>query len=85
MWCAGRHVDAVRHIRKERRRYMETTRFLFMQITAALFTVIAVFVLGVAFGAGVWVAWRALERRAARIKNSGERPDGQPQRQPSNW
>jgi hypothetical protein len=64
---------------------METTKFLFMQITAALFTVIAVFVLGAAFGAGVWVAWRGLDRRASRIKSSIEPSDGQPQRQPSNW
>jgi hypothetical protein len=62
---------------------METVKFLFMQATAMLFTVIAAFVLGTAFGAGVWVAWRGLDRRVARIKNSGEPPDGQPQRQPS--
>ena len=48
---------------------METVKFLYMQITAALFTVTAVFVLGVAFGAGVWVAWRGLDRRAGRIKS----------------
>jgi hypothetical protein len=48
---------------------METMKFLFMQITAALFTVIVVFVLGAAFGAGVWVAWRGLDRRAGRIKS----------------
>jgi len=62
---------------------METMRFLFMQITAMLFTVVAVFVLGAVFGAGLWVAWRGLDRRAARIKNSGEPPGGQPQRQPT--
>ena len=62
---------------------METGKFLFTQITAMLFTVIAVFVLGAVFGAGVWVAWRGLDRRAARIKRSGEPPDGQPQRQPT--
>lgn len=49
---------------------METTNFLLMQMTAALFTVIAVFVLGAAFGAGVWVAWRGLDRRAGRFKRS---------------
>lgn len=53
-------------------------KFLFMQVTAALISVIAVFVLGVAFGAGVWVAWRGLDRRAARVKNSIEPPDGGP-------
>jgi membrane protein DedA with SNARE-associated domain len=47
---------------------METLKFLFMQVTAALISVVAVFVLGLAFGAGVWVAWRALDRRAARVK-----------------
>jgi hypothetical protein len=62
---------------------METAKFLFMQVTAMLFTVIAVFVLGVAFGAGVWVAWRGLDRRAARVKNSGQLPGDQPQRQPT--
>lgn len=62
---------------------METTKFLFMQVTAMLFTVVAVFVLGVAFGAGVWVAWRALDRRAGRLKNSGQLPDDRPQRQPT--
>jgi hypothetical protein len=62
---------------------MATMKFLFMQFTAMLFTVVAVFVLGVVFGAGVWVAWRGLDRRAARLKNSGEPPGGQPQRQPT--
>jgi len=62
---------------------METMKFLFMQITALLFTIVAVFVLGAVFGAGVWVAWRGLDRRAARLKSSGDRPDGQPQRQPT--
>jgi hypothetical protein len=61
---------------------METVKFLLMQVTAMLFTVVAVFVLGVVFGAGVWVAWRGLDRRAARIKSS-EPQDGQPQRQPT--
>lgn len=43
---------------------METTNFLLMQMTAALFTVIAVFVLGAAFGAGVVgrVAWTGSPR-----------------------
>jgi hypothetical protein len=62
---------------------METAKFLFMQITAMLFTVVAVFVLGAVFGAGVWVAWRGLDRRAGRIKNSREPLDDQPQRQPT--
>jgi hypothetical protein len=62
---------------------METAKLLFMQGTAMLFTVLAVFVLGIAFGAGVWVAWRGLDRRAARIKNSGQLPDDQPRRQPT--
>ena len=62
---------------------METAGFLFMQVTAILFAVIQFFVLGAAFGAGAWVVWRALDRRAGRIKNSGEPPDAQPQRQPS--
>ena len=62
---------------------METVTFIFMQATAMLFTVIAAFVLGAAFGAGAWIARRGLDRRAGRIKNSGEPPDGQPQRQPS--
>ena len=62
---------------------METVRFLFMQVTAMVFTVIAAFVLGVAFGAGVWVAWRGLDRRAARVRNSGVRLDDPPQRQPN--
>jgi hypothetical protein len=62
---------------------METAKFLFMQVTAMLFTVISVFVLGAAFGAGVWVAWRALDRRVGRVRNSGQPPDDQPQRQPT--
>jgi hypothetical protein len=62
---------------------METMKFLFMQVTAMLFTAIGVFVLGAVFGAGAWVAWRALDRRAGRLKNSGQPPDGQPQRQPN--
>jgi hypothetical protein len=62
---------------------METVKFLFMQVTAMLFTVIAVFVLGAAFGTGVWVAWRALDRRAGGVRNSGEPPADQPQRQPT--
>ena len=62
---------------------MQTVKFLLMQITAILFTVVSVFVLGAVFGAGVWVAWRSLDRRAARIKSPGEPPDGQPQRQPN--
>jgi len=49
---------------------MEKVNFLFMQVTAGLFTIIAVFVLGVAFGAGVWVAWRGLDRRATRTKSA---------------
>ena len=52
---------------------MEAVKFLFMQVTAMLFTVVAVFVLGVVFGAGVWVSWRGLDRRAARIKSAGDR------------
>ena len=62
---------------------METMKFLFMQVTAMLFTLVAVFVLGAVFGAGVWVAWRGLDRRAARIKRPIEPPDGQPRQQPS--
>jgi hypothetical protein len=62
---------------------METVKFLFMQVTALLFTVITAFIIGVAFGAGVWVAWRGLDRRAAGLKNSGQLPGDQPQRQPS--
>ena len=58
-------------------------KFLFMQGTALLITVVMAFIVGVAFGAGVWVAWRGLDRRAARIKNSGELPGDQPQRQPT--
>jgi hypothetical protein len=64
-------------------RRMEAMKFLFMQVTAMLFTVIAVFVLGAVFGAGVWVAWRGLDRRATRIKSSGEPQDDRPQRQPT--
>jgi hypothetical protein len=62
---------------------METMRFLFMQVTAMLFTVISAFIVGAAFGAGAWVAWRGLDRRSARIKNSGSLPNDQPQRQPT--
>jgi hypothetical protein len=62
---------------------METAKFLFTQVTAMLFTVVAVFVLGAVFGAGVWVAWRGLDRRAARITSSGEPQDGRPRRQPT--
>ena len=62
---------------------MEKAGFILMQVSAMVFTVIAVFVLGVVFGAGVWVAWRGLDRRAGPIKSSGEPPDGQPQRQPN--
>ena len=62
---------------------METAKFLFTQATAMLLTVFAVFVLGIAFGAGVWVAWRGLDRRAARLKSSGQLPGDQPQRQPT--
>ena len=49
---------------------METVKFLFMQGTALLFTVITAFIVGFAFGAGVWVAWRGLDRRATHIKRS---------------
>jgi len=62
---------------------METAKFLFMQVTAMVFTVIAVFVCGAVFGAGVWVAWRALDRRAGRVMNPGQPPDDQPRRQPT--
>lgn len=62
---------------------METVKFLVMQGTALLFTVITAFIIGVAFGAGAWVAWRGLDRRAARIKNSVQLPGDQPQRQPT--
>ena len=61
---------------------METARFLFMQLTALLFVVFQFFVMGAAFGGGAWVVWRALDRRAGRIKNSAD-PDGQPRQQPS--
>jgi hypothetical protein len=49
---------------------METVKFLFMQGTALLFTVITAFIVGVAFGGGVWVAWRGLDRRAGGVKRS---------------
>ena len=48
---------------------MEWLKFLFMQASAVLFAVVQFFVLGAAFGAGAWVVWRALDRRAGRIKN----------------
>ena len=62
---------------------METVKFLFMQVTAVLFIVIQFFVIGAAFGAGAWVVWRALDRRARRLKNLGEPQDGPPRRQPT--
>ncbi len=62
---------------------METVKFLFMQVTAVLFIVIQFFVIGAAFGAGAWVVWHALDRRARRLKNLGEPQDGQPRRQPT--
>lgn len=49
---------------------LETVKFLVMQGTALLFTVITAFIVGVAFGAGVWVAWRGLDRRAGGVKRS---------------
>jgi hypothetical protein len=61
---------------------METARFLFMQVTALLFVVFQFFVMGAAFGGGAWVVWRALDRRAGRLKNSADQ-DGQPRQQPS--
>ena len=48
---------------------MEWLKFLFMQASAILFAALQFFVLGAAFGAGAWVVWRALDRRASRIKN----------------
>jgi hypothetical protein len=60
---------------------MEAVKFLFMQVTATLFTVIQLFVLGAAFGAGAWVVWRALERRAA-IRASAPHQDGPSQPRP---
>jgi len=60
---------------------METVKFLFMQVTAMFFTVVTAFIVGLAFGAGVWVAWRGLDRRAARLKSPGQLPGDQPQRQ----
>jgi succinate dehydrogenase hydrophobic anchor subunit len=45
---------------------METVKFLFMQVTAVLLIVFQFFVIGAAFGAGAWVVWRALDRRASR-------------------
>jgi hypothetical protein len=61
---------------------METARFLFMQVTAMLFVLIQCFVCGAAFGGGAWIVWRALDRRAGRIKHSTD-PDDQPRRQAS--
>jgi len=61
---------------------METARFLFMQVTALLFVVVQFFVLGAAFGGGAWVVWRALDRRARRLKHSPDQ-DGQPRQQRS--
>ncbi len=48
---------------------MEWLKFIFMQASAILFAALQFFVLGAAFGAGAWVVWRALDRRASRIKN----------------
>ena len=61
---------------------MEAVKFLFMQVTAMLFTAIQLFILEAAFGAGAWVVWRALERRA-RIKTSAPLQDGQPPPRPN--
>jgi hypothetical protein len=48
---------------------MESLKFVFMQATAVVFAALQFFVLGAAFGAGAWVVWRALDRRASRIKS----------------
>lgn len=60
---------------------MEGVKFVFFQLTAMLFIVVQVFVLGAAFGAGAWIVWRALDRGAA-IRR-GRPQDGPPQRQPN--
>jgi len=48
---------------------METVKFLFMQVTAILFVGLQFFALGAAFGAGAWIVWRALDRRARQATN----------------
>jgi hypothetical protein len=62
---------------------MEMIKFLFMQVTALLFVVLQFFVLGAAFGAGAWVVWRVLCKRAGGVKSSGELPGGQPRPRPN--
>jgi hypothetical protein len=62
---------------------METMRFLFMQNTAMLFTVVAVFVLGAVFRRGA-VGRVARTRSACGADQELRRaPGGQPQRQPN--
>jgi hypothetical protein len=40
-----------------------------MQVTAILFVGLQFFALGAAFGAGAWIVWRALDRRARQATN----------------